>query len=153
MRTSVVDLGASGTERRMGSCCAISHVMSMPVQRFTSHQGVLNHCLNRHNIHVQCVTCAAAAPYNPTVLSVYSGLKIGAQSRAQYALAVYSDLTVCCLCLFCCSTYDPTVLSVYSGLKTAVERSDLWRYVVMCKHGGVYTDADTLCVRPIQVSS
>jgi mannosyltransferase OCH1-like enzyme len=40
---------------------------------------------------------------------------------------------------------------VYSGLKTAVERSDLWRYVVMCKHGGVYTDADTLCVRPIQV--
>ncbi|KAF6257069.1 hypothetical protein COO60DRAFT_45476 [Scenedesmus sp. NREL 46B-D3] len=48
------------------------------------------------------------------------------------------------------SAYDPTVLSVYGGLKTAVERSDLWRYVVMCRHGGVYTDADTLCVRPIQ---
>lgn len=54
-------------------------------------------------------------------------------------------------CVCCCSMYDPSVLSVYSGLKTAVERSDLWRYVVMCKHGGVYTDADTLCVRPIQV--
>eukprot|EP00878_Enallax_costatus_P024228 GHUV01025837.1.p1 GENE.GHUV01025837.1~~GHUV01025837.1.p1 ORF type:complete len:299 (+),score=51.38 GHUV01025837.1:56-898(+) len=48
------------------------------------------------------------------------------------------------------STYDPSVLEIYSSLKTAVERSDLWRYVVMCKHGGVYTDADTLCVRPIQ---
>eukprot|EP00775_Hariotina_reticulata_P002194 gene2194-2512_t len=47
--------------------------------------------------------------------------------------------------------FEPSVLALYSGLKTAVERSDLWRYVVMCRHGGVYTDADTLCVRPIQV--
>lgn len=46
--------------------------------------------------------------------------------------------------------FDPTVLPLYSSLKTAVERADLWRYVVMCRHGGVYTDADTLCVRPIQ---
>jgi hypothetical protein len=24
-------------------------------------------------------------------------------------------------------------------------------YAVMCNHGGIYTDADTLCVRPMQV--
>ncbi|KAF8060288.1 OCH1 [Scenedesmus sp. PABB004] len=46
--------------------------------------------------------------------------------------------------------HDPGVLPTYARLKTAVERSDLWRYVVMCRTGGVYTDADTLCVRPIQ---
>lgn len=47
-------------------------------------------------------------------------------------------------------TYEASALPLYRGLKTAVERSDLWRYTVMCRHGGVYTDADTLCVRPIQ---
>jgi mannosyltransferase OCH1-like enzyme len=49
------------------------------------------------------------------------------------------------------SAYEPSVMDMYRSLHTAVERSDLWRYVVMCRHGGVYTDADTLCVRPIQV--
>jgi mannosyltransferase OCH1-like enzyme len=48
--------------------------------------------------------------------------------------------------------YNTTVLQLYNKLKTPVEKADLWRYVVMCRHGGVYTDADTLCVRPVQVS-
>ncbi|GBF90195.1 alpha-1,6-mannosyltransferase subunit [Raphidocelis subcapitata] len=39
---------------------------------------------------------------------------------------------------------------LFDQLKTPVERADLWRYVVMCTHGGVYADADTLCVRPVQ---
>lgn len=41
--------------------------------------------------------------------------------------------------------------ALYAALKTPVERADLWRYVVMCAHGGIYTDADTLCIRPVQV--
>lgn len=69
-----------------------------------------------------------------------------AKENPDHAILMYDDADLHAYL----STYDPTVLSVYSGLKTAVERSDLWRYVVMCKHGGVYTDADTLCVRPIQ---
>ena len=36
------------------------------------------------------------------------------------------------------------------ALETPVERADLWRYAVVCAHGGVYADADTLCVRPVQ---
>jgi mannosyltransferase OCH1-like enzyme len=54
-------------------------------------------------------------------------------------------------CGVACSTFDVSGVELYSSLQTAVERSDLWRYSVMCKHGGVYTDADTICVRPIQV--
>jgi mannosyltransferase OCH1-like enzyme len=47
--------------------------------------------------------------------------------------------------------HNATIAALYRSLKTPVERSDLWRYVVMCRHGGVYTDADTLAVRPVQV--
>eukprot|EP00877_Chromochloris_zofingiensis_P000526 jgi/Chrzof1/10474/UNPLg00402.t1 len=47
-------------------------------------------------------------------------------------------------------TYDDTVLQLHQALKTPVERSDLWRYMVMCRHGGIYADTDTLCVRPVQ---
>jgi hypothetical protein len=33
---------------------------------------------------------------------------------------------------------------VYARLRTPVERADLWRYMVMCRHGGIYADSDTL---------
>jgi hypothetical protein len=33
---------------------------------------------------------------------------------------------------------------VYARLETPVERADLWRYMVMCRHGGIYADSDTL---------
>jgi mannosyltransferase OCH1-like enzyme len=49
----------------------------------------------------------------------------------------------------CCALQGAAQL--YQSLKTPVERSDLWRYAVMCNHGGIYADADTLCIRPVQV--
>lgn len=30
-----------------------------------------------------------------------------------------------------------------------VERTDMWRYAVICTFGGFYTDADTLAVQPL----
>lgn len=59
-------------------------------------------------------------------------------------------LAVCVNCLPC-STFDASLLQLYTSLETGVERSDLWRYTVMCRHGGVYADVDTLCVKPVQV--
>lgn len=38
--------------------------------------------------------------------------------------------------------------TVYNQLKTPVEKSDAWRYHVLCGHGGVYADTDTICARP-----
>lgn len=35
-------------------------------------------------------------------------------------------------------------------LKTAVEKSDAWRYHVLCGHGGVYADTDTVCAKPFE---
>lgn len=35
--------------------------------------------------------------------------------------------------------------AAYSQLKTPVEKSDAWRYHVLCGHGGIYADTDTVC--------
>jgi hypothetical protein len=44
--------------------------------------------------------------------------------------------------------YHPEFLSTYHALQTPVERADAWRYHVLCTHGGIYTDTDTLCAAP-----
>jgi hypothetical protein len=38
--------------------------------------------------------------------------------------------------------------TAFNQLKTPVEKSDAWRYHVLCGHGGIYTDTDTVCARP-----
>jgi mannosyltransferase OCH1-like enzyme len=40
---------------------------------------------------------------------------------------------------------------LFIGLPVGVMRGDLWRYMVIYKYGGVYTDLDTECLNPINV--
>lgn len=47
------------------------------------------------------------------------------------------------------ATFTTSHLDLFKSLEYGVQRSDLWRYMVMCGHGGVYADSDTLCVAPI----
>lgn len=42
----------------------------------------------------------------------------------------------------------PQHLETYLGL-TPVEKSDFWRYLVVLHHGGLYSDADTICRKPL----
>ena len=42
----------------------------------------------------------------------------------------------------------PQHLDTYLGLNP-VERADFWRYLVVLHHGGLYTDADTICRKPL----
>lgn len=44
--------------------------------------------------------------------------------------------------------YYPAFMPTFYQLKTPVEKSDAWRYHVLCGHGGIYTDTDTVCGRP-----
>ena len=43
----------------------------------------------------------------------------------------------------------PYLLHYYDSLLTPVERSDIWRYLVLHVHGGVYADIDVSCQRPV----
>jgi hypothetical protein len=38
---------------------------------------------------------------------------------------------------------------LFVGLPVGVMRGDLWRYMIIYKYGGVYTDLDTECLNPI----
>lgn len=40
------------------------------------------------------------------------------------------------------------IVDLYHQLAKPVEKSDLWRYVVIYTRGGIYTDADTACLSP-----
>jgi mannosyltransferase OCH1-like enzyme len=70
-----------------------------------------------------------------------------ARANPDYAVVMYDDSDL----RDYLSSHLRDAEALYAALKTPVERADLWRYVVMCRHGGVYADADTLCVRPVQV--
>ncbi|KAI9105520.1 nucleotide-diphospho-sugar transferase [Phlyctochytrium arcticum] len=43
----------------------------------------------------------------------------------------------------------PNLLSVINALKTPVEKTDLWRYLVLFTYGGIYADQDATCEQPI----
>jgi hypothetical protein len=43
----------------------------------------------------------------------------------------------------------PYLLHYYDNLLTPVERSDIWRYLVLHVHGGVYADIDVSCQKPV----
>ena len=51
-------------------------------------------------------------------------------------------------CMAFIKTVWPQHLETYLGLNP-VERSDFWRYLVVLHHGGLYTDADTICRKPL----
>jgi hypothetical protein len=52
----------------------------------------------------------------------------------------------CCRCLLLLPPFH--LPAAFYQLKTPVEKSDAWRYHVLCGHGGIYTDTDTVCGRP-----
>jgi hypothetical protein len=47
------------------------------------------------------------------------------------------------------NTYYADLLPTFDALGSPVERADMWRYLVLCKLGGVYADSDVMAARPI----
>ena len=44
----------------------------------------------------------------------------------------------------------PDYLQAFDKLEHGASKADLWRYLVMFKHGGVYADVDCICVNPLK---
>ena len=47
------------------------------------------------------------------------------------------------------SRHFPQHLDTFKKLESPVERTDLWRYLVLCAFGGVYADSDVIAAVPI----
>jgi alpha 1,6-mannosyltransferase len=45
--------------------------------------------------------------------------------------------------------FHPEILSMFETLHIKVMRSDIFRYLVLYRFGGVWSDTDTLCLKPI----
>lgn len=45
--------------------------------------------------------------------------------------------------------YGSAMLDIFDSVPVGVMRGDMWRYLVIYAYGGVYTDLDTLCLKPI----
>ena len=46
---------------------------------------------------------------------------------------------------------NPKLLQTYDSLPLPILKADLWRYIIVNTLGGVYTDMDTSCLRPISL--
>ncbi|KAL7526582.1 hypothetical protein ACHAWF_001832 [Thalassiosira exigua] len=46
--------------------------------------------------------------------------------------------------------YFPEFAELYDGLERDVMRADVWRYLALYQHGGVYLDLDVECIQPIE---
>lgn len=46
---------------------------------------------------------------------------------------------------FMINNFDSDIYKAYLSLPLGVMKSDLWRYCVIYKYGGIYADADTIC--------
>jgi hypothetical protein len=47
------------------------------------------------------------------------------------------------------TSYYPELLPTFDSLGSPVERTDMWRYLVLCRMGGVYADSDVVAARPV----
>lgn len=52
-------------------------------------------------------------------------------------------------CMAFVQKHFPQYMSLYQALCSGVQRSDLFRYLVMYHYGGIYVDMDTTCLQPI----
>lgn len=89
-------------------------------------------------IHMTMRSKLSIAPHQ--VISIISWGKF----NQGYALLLYDDKDM----ELYISRYYPNFLPTYKRLQTPVEKSDAWRYHVLCGHGGIYTDTDTVCAVP-----
>ena len=44
----------------------------------------------------------------------------------------------------------PDMHALYESFPLGVMRGDLWRYAILYVHGGIYSDSDTTCLRPVE---
>jgi hypothetical protein len=62
-----------------------------------------------------------------------------------YSILLYDDADI----LGFMHTYHARHLPLFRRLGSQVERTDLWRYLVLCTFGGVYADSDVVAGQPI----
>jgi len=77
----------------------------------------------------------------------HQALSIASWARLNpgHSILLYDDVDIRAFI----TTYHAHHLPLFHRLQSQVERTDLWRYLVLCTFGGVYADSDVVAGRPI----
>ncbi|KAI8473437.1 MAG: hypothetical protein J3K34DRAFT_499751 [Monoraphidium minutum] len=78
-------------------------------------------------------------PHQALAIATWARLNPG------YSLLLYDDADIAAFV----AAYHPRHLGLFAALSSQVERTDLWRYLVLCTFGGVYADSDVVAGRPV----
>lgn len=69
------------------------------------------------------------------------------QLNPDYNYALWDDQD---LELYIQTNWDPLTFSFFKALPLGVMKADLWRYLIIAMEGGVYSDIDSICCKPIR---
>ncbi|GBF96338.1 alpha-1,6-mannosyltransferase subunit [Raphidocelis subcapitata] len=81
----------------------------------------------------------ALLPHQALSIATWARLNPG------YSILLYDDDDIAAFM----AAYHAHHLPLFHRLGSQVERTDLWRYLVLCTFGGVYADSDVVAGRPI----
>jgi hypothetical protein len=81
----------------------------------------------------------ALLPHQALSIATWARLNPG------YSILLYDDADIADFM----ATYHAHLLPLFDRLASQVERTDLWRYLVLCTFGGVYADSDVVAGRPV----
>jgi hypothetical protein len=90
-------------------------------------------------VHFTVRNKAAMLPHQALSIATWARLNPG------YTISVYDDADVAAFM----AAHHPEALPLFWRLDSQVERTDLWRYLVLCTLGGVYADSDVVAGRPV----
>ena len=90
-------------------------------------------------VHFTVRDKSAVLPHQALAIATWAKLNPG------YSILLFDDADIASFM----AAYHPRHLALFKRLASQVERTDLWRYLVLCTYGGVYADSDVVAGRPV----
>lgn len=76
----------------------------------------------------------------------YRGIDSWKKLNPEFQHIIYDDND----CLNFITNKYPQYLNLYQKLELPVQKADVFRYLILHHYGGIYTDFDTICIKPIK---
>jgi len=85
-------------------------------------------------------------PYDELEQYMKDATKSWIDLNPEYDYRYMSDIDAA---IFVKENFGEEWFNIFVNVPLGVMRGDIWRYMIIYKYGGVYTDLDTLCLKPI----
>lgn len=76
----------------------------------------------------------------------YKAIDSWSKLNPEFKHIIYDDHD----CIEFIKYYYPQYINLYNQLELPVQKADVFRYLIIHQYGGIYTDFDTICIKPIK---